>query len=218
MMEHLFDRWHARAREIPALYRLALVSRISLAFAFLPTGLVKVLGERFTSISVENPIGFFFEALYQSGVYWNFIGLAQVIAGVLVLIPRTATLGAVVAFPIVLNIFIITVSLHFTGTPFITGGLLLAALFLLCWDYDRFKPIVFAGQSAPARAPVPLGRLERVGFAIGTAAGLGLLGWTRGLIPSAALPALLAVGAGAALLVLVAWIRLAIPSRAPRAA
>ena len=217
-MEPILDRWHARARTIPPLYRLALLSRISLAFAFLPTGLVKVLGERFTSISIDNPIGFFFEALYQSGPYWNFIGLSQVLAGVLVLIPATATLGAVLAFPIVLNIFIITVSLHFTGTPFITGGLLLAALFLLCWDYDRLKPIVFPGRTARASAPAPLGRLERVGFATGTLAGLGVLGWTRGLIPAAALPVLLGVGAAAALLVLVAWIRLALPARATHTA
>jgi uncharacterized membrane protein YphA (DoxX/SURF4 family) len=213
-METLLDRLHARARDIPALYRLALISRISLAFAFLPTGLVKLMGERFTSISVDDPIGFFFEALYQSGPYWRFIGFSQVLVAVLVLIPRTATIGAVVAFPLVLNIFIITVSLHFTGTPLITGGLLLASLFLLCWDYHRIKPVVFPPAGELKRERAPFGRLERVGFAIGTIAGLGLLGWTRGLIPGFALPVLLGAGAVAAVIVLVAWVRLSLPSRA----
>lgn len=217
-MEEFFDRLHARARAIPALYRLALISRISLAFAFLPTGLVKLMGERFTAMPVEHPIGFFFEALYRAGPYWRFIGLSQVLVAVLVLIPRTATMGAVIAFPLILNIFIITVSLHFTGTPAITGGLLLASLFLLCWDYHRIKPILFARAGELKRESAPFGTLERVGFGVGTVAGLGLLGWTRGLVPSDAVPVLLGVGAVAAVIVLVAWIRLAIPSRAPRAA
>jgi hypothetical protein len=55
------------------------------------------------------------------------------------LIPRTATLGALVYFPIILNFFIIMVSMHFTGTPFITGLMLLANIYLLCWDYDKLK-------------------------------------------------------------------------------
>ena len=50
---------------------------------FIPTGLVKLLGHRFTQISSDNPIGLFFEVLYQSGAYWHFIGAAQMVAGAL---------------------------------------------------------------------------------------------------------------------------------------
>lgn len=106
---------HARVTRNPAWQRLAVLSRLLLAAAFLPTGLTKVLGNRFSAISPDTPIGYFFEALYQSGFYYRFIGLAQVTAALLLLIPRTAALGAVVFFPIILNIFVITVSLHFTG-------------------------------------------------------------------------------------------------------
>jgi hypothetical protein len=60
----------------------------------------------------------------------------------LLLIPRTATLGALLYFPVILNIFIITVSLRFTGTWAITGLMLLANLFLVCWDYDKWKGIL----------------------------------------------------------------------------
>lgn len=56
--------------------------------------------------------------------------------------PRTATIGALVYFPLILNIFVITVSLHFRGTPFITGLMLLASIYLLCWDYDKLKHLV----------------------------------------------------------------------------
>ncbi len=55
--------------------------RYLVGFAFIPSGLIKVMGERFTAIQTDNPVGYFFEALYQSGMYWNFLGWVQVIAG-----------------------------------------------------------------------------------------------------------------------------------------
>ena len=42
-------------------------TRILLALAFIPSGLKKVLGERFTILDIETSVGFFFEALYQIG-------------------------------------------------------------------------------------------------------------------------------------------------------
>lgn len=118
------------------------MTRALLALGFLPSGLTKVLGNRFTQLGVDNPVGFFFEALYLSGFYWNFIGAAQLAAALLLLIPRTATLGALVYFPIILNIFLITVSMDFRGTPVITGLMLLGSTYLLCWDFDRLKHLV----------------------------------------------------------------------------
>lgn len=117
-------------------------TRMLLALGFLLSGLTKALSNRFTMLGLDNPVGFFFEGLYRSGFYWNFIGIAQLTAAILLLIPRTATLGATIYFPIILNIFLITMSLHFTGTPFITGSMLVANIYLLCWDYDKLKYLV----------------------------------------------------------------------------
>lgn len=64
------------------------------------------------------------------------------IAAILLVIPRTATIGALLYFPIILNIFVITVSMHFIGTPFITGLMLLANLFLLVWDIDKLQKLI----------------------------------------------------------------------------
>lgn len=141
-LDDLFDRLHAAARRNRWLARLAVLTRVLLALGFTPSGWTKLVGNRFTTISPETPIGYFFEALYQTGLYWRFIGAAQLAAAVLLLIPRTATLGVVVYFPLILNIFLITVSLHFRGTPVITGLMLLGSVFLLCWDWDRLKGIV----------------------------------------------------------------------------
>lgn len=117
-------------------------TRIMLALAFVPSGAKKLLGLRFTQIPVEHPIGFFFEALYRTGFYWNFIGATQLLAALLLVIPRTARLGAIVYFPLALNIFLITVSMHFRGTPVITGLMLLGSTWLLCWEYRDLRVLV----------------------------------------------------------------------------
>lgn len=114
-------------------------TRILLFIAFLPSGLKKVMGERFTLLPIENPIGFFFEALYRTGFYWNFLGIMQLIAGLLLLIPRTSFFGALLYLPIIINIFIIVSSMHFKGTPIVAGLMLLANIYLLFWDYDKLK-------------------------------------------------------------------------------
>lgn len=82
-------------------YKLAVfvwLSRYLLAFAFIPSGIKKVLGQRFTSIGIENPIGFFFEALYRSGDYWNFIGWSQVLTAFLMMSQRFSTIGNLIYF------------------------------------------------------------------------------------------------------------------------
>lgn len=141
------DRLHAAARRNPWLGRLAIVTRGLLALGFLPSGWTKLMGNRFTSLPLDNPVGFFFEGLYRTGWYWNFLGAAQLLAALLLVIPRTTTLGAVLYFPIIVNIFLITLSMHFTGTPVITGLMLLGSLFLLCWDYDRLAAIIRPHQA-----------------------------------------------------------------------
>jgi uncharacterized membrane protein YphA (DoxX/SURF4 family) len=143
------DRLHAAARRNRWLGRLAIMTRILLALGFTPSGYTKLIGNRFTRLPVEDPVGFFFEALYRTGWYWNFLGAAQLLAAALLLIPRTTTLGAVVYFPIIVNVFLITLSMHFTGTPVITGLMLLGSFFLLCWDYDRLAPILRPSSPRP---------------------------------------------------------------------
>jgi uncharacterized membrane protein YphA (DoxX/SURF4 family) len=150
------DRLHARARTSPFLYRFALGTRLMLAAGFVPTGMVKLLGLPFTRMNPETDVGKLFDALYQGGgLYWHFLGGVQVLAGLLILIPMTSTVGAVLFFPFILNIFVITVSYRFTGTPFITGPMVLASLFLLCWDYHRLRAIVFPGRYGEGQPALP---------------------------------------------------------------
>jgi uncharacterized membrane protein YphA (DoxX/SURF4 family) len=120
----------------------AVFCRIVLALGFIPSGFVKVMGERFASgLSVNHPLGHYLEALHQTDYYYTFIGVSQLIIALMLLIPRTALLGALMYFPIILNICILAYAVRFEGTR-ITTLMLLANSYLLCWDYDRLKYIL----------------------------------------------------------------------------
>ena len=128
-------------------YPLALLvwlTRYLLAFAFIPSGIKKLLGERFTSIGIDNPIGFFFEALYRSGMYWNFLGWSQLITALLMMTQRFSTLGNLIYFFIISNICCITIAMQFTGTWVITSLMLFASVGLLLWDANKFQFIFTA--------------------------------------------------------------------------
>ena len=118
------------------------MTRILLALAFIPSGLKKLLGEQFTILGIDTPVGFFFEALYQAGWYWNFLGFMQLLVALLLLIPRTTLFAALLYLPIIINILVIVTAMHFKGTPIIAGLMLLGNIYLLFWDYKKVKQIV----------------------------------------------------------------------------
>lgn len=124
--------------------------RLLLGMIFVAGGLPKLLGQPWHRVSHEPWIVPFFEALSSSGIYWNFLGFCQVAAGILIVIPRTATLGALVYLPVAANVFMIAVSLPFnSGVIGFTGAMLAGNLYLLGLDADRLQPIL---------APRPDGR------------------------------------------------------------
>ena len=108
----MLDAFHARIRSLPILHRLTAVTRLLLALSFIPSGLTKVVGRPFTSLPTSNPVGYFFDAFFQAHEFYVFIGIAQLAAAILLLIPRTATIGALLYFPIALNIAVIAAALH----------------------------------------------------------------------------------------------------------
>ncbi len=148
------DRLYAQARGNRWLYLFAIFNRVALAAGFLPSGMTKILGERFTVLSVNHPMGNYLEALYHTGYYYTMIGVLQVAAALLLLIPRTALLGALLYFPIIFNICILSLSVRFEGS-FVTSLLMvLANLYLLCWYYPTWKLILpIKHETAPAALP-----------------------------------------------------------------
>lgn len=118
-------------------------SRFLIGGAFVFASIIKIKGKRFTSISGANePINsawHFFETMYQSGLYWQFLGFSQFLAGALLMTQRYSLLGALLFLPISGNIFVITLSYYFALTPIITGMMFILNLLLLIWDWDRLK-------------------------------------------------------------------------------
>jgi len=140
--------------------RFAVFCRIALAASFIPAGYIKIIGERFASgLPSNNPLGHYFDALYVTGYYYTFIGIVQIVTAILLLIPRTSLLGALMYFPIIVNICVLTYSTRFDGTR-ATTMLVLASLFLLIWDYDRLKHILPFKQpkTDPPVLKKPLGK------------------------------------------------------------
>lgn len=179
----ILDRAFLTVRRSALAYRFTLFIRVLLAAGFVPTGMVKLLGERFTSMPVTTPVGAFFEAMYQTGMYWRFLGLSQVVAGLFLLWPRTAHLGAAMFLPIMVNIFVVTVALGFQGTPAVTGLMLLAVVWLCAWDWHRFRSLLTETSLEGEGTRHRLDRWELVGFVVFAVALMAFFGQTRRFVP-----------------------------------
>jgi uncharacterized membrane protein YphA (DoxX/SURF4 family) len=164
------DQIHLQVKSNLWMNRFAILLRIFLAYGFITSGLVKILGERFAAgLSSNHPMGQYLEALHHTGFYYTSIGIAQVCAAVLLLIPRTVTLGALLYFPIIFNIFLLSYSVRFEGSSFTSPLMVIGCLFLLLWNYDKIKYILPLdhGTSSPiVQVPKILNRKFPVKFSL----------------------------------------------------
>jgi len=116
--------------------------RIALGLTFIISGTRKLPGVKFTQLPIDDPVGFYFTAMHESGFYWNFIGYFQIVLGVLIFINRFVVITGLLMMPITINIFLISVSLNMRGTPIITALMLLANTFLLLWNYENYMSLL----------------------------------------------------------------------------
>ena len=152
-----FEQFFIRVKQNRWIWLFSIFCRVTLAFGFLVGGYVKIIDERFASgLSIIHPMGSYLNALHQTGYYYTSIGIAQILAAVLLLIPRTVFLGALIYFPIILNIFILSYALRFVGSWLTAPLMLLANIFLLCWHYDRLKFLLPIKDPQPVDLPRPI--------------------------------------------------------------
>ena len=122
---------------------LVIYSRYFIGGSFVFASVIKIKGKRFVAYdSSSTPVDslwHMFETLYQSGLYWQFIGMAQLIAGLLLMTQKFSKLGALLNLPIIANVFVITISYDFGFTGVITGFMLMINLALFAWDWNSFK-------------------------------------------------------------------------------
>jgi uncharacterized membrane protein YphA (DoxX/SURF4 family) len=129
-----------RAKLLFKLFYWAL--RIGMGLTFITSGIRKLPGVKFTLLPIDNPVGAYFNAMYETGFYWNFIGYFQIVIGILVFFNRFVVVSSMLMMPVTINIFLISISLNMKGTPVITALMLLGNLFLLFWHYENYLTVV----------------------------------------------------------------------------
>lgn len=126
-------------------------TRVLMALTFIQPSYKKIMHQPFTALPDSNPVGHYFIALMATGFYYEFIGWAQMIAAILLLIPRYSHIGALLVLPIIANIAVLTSSVGFVGTWVITILMSLAGTYLVAWEYDRLKPVIFYNRQDKPR-------------------------------------------------------------------
>lgn len=124
------------------MFRLAhIATRIFLGLIFFTSGMGKLTHGGFVGLIgpvwLEERL-----AAYGLGLFAQFVAWSQVLIGLLLLSQRFALIGAVMLVPMLANIFVITVSLQWRGTPYVNAVLLAMNAFLL-WGYRHRLKLLF---------------------------------------------------------------------------
>lgn len=116
--------------------------RMSMGLTFIISGIRKLPGVKFTQLPVDHPVGAYFQAMYDTGMYWHFISYFQIILGVSIFFNRFAPLTSLLMMPVTVNIWLISIALHMRGTPLITTLMLLGNVALMLWHYEQYLGIL----------------------------------------------------------------------------
>ncbi len=138
----------ARAHECRGIYISTIVLRMMIGFAFIPAGLKKLLGQPFTDPANTGVFHEFLHAFHATGGFYQFVGVLQLTAAVLLITQRHATLGAALAAPILVAIFVFCWSTGVVPTAIVVTLMSLGLLALILWDIQRWKALL--GTTAPA--------------------------------------------------------------------
>jgi hypothetical protein len=141
--------------------------RILIAFAFLPAGLKKVLGQPFTDAGASGPFHDFLHAFHATGAFYGVVGAVQLAAAALLVSQRLAVLGALIALPVLVAILAFCWSTGVVPTAIVVTLMTLGTLGLVAWDGHRLRALVSdrAIAAAPA-APIATGLWTACGVAV----------------------------------------------------
>lgn len=117
------------------------IARFGIGLAFIASGIRKMPGVPFTSLSESNPVGAYFSQMESLEPYWYFIGIYQIMAGFLALWNRCAAFAGVLMLPVSVNIYLISISLQMRGTPWISFLMLLGNLYFMIWHREQYRSL-----------------------------------------------------------------------------
>jgi hypothetical protein len=111
--------------------------RILIAFAFLPAGMKKLIGEPFTDPTNTGAFHDFLHAFHATGWFYNAVGIVQLVAAGLLFAQRFE--GALLVVPVIATITAFCWStLGVSPTTIVATLILLGTAALVVWDLHRW--------------------------------------------------------------------------------
>jgi len=143
--------------------------RFGLAAQMFYYGLAKVIPTQFpppSLVTLVEPVG----NLSRTDLLWTFIGAstayqiftgcAEVLGGMLLVLPRTTMLGAMICLADMVQVFVLNMTYDF-GLKLISFHLILMSLILLAPDFRRLSNLFFLDRAAGPSSHPPLFRTRR---------------------------------------------------------
>jgi hypothetical protein len=161
--------------------------RFALASQMVGYGMVKVIPLQmpfpFLTRLVEpfgnfSPMGVLWSSIGAAPAYEMFAGSAEMLGGILLIIPRTTTLGALVCVADMTQVFMLNM-MYDTPVKLFSFHLLLMALFLLASELQRLADFFFRNRAVVPSAQPQLFKTRpanRIAFAVQIAFGLWMIG------------------------------------------
>jgi hypothetical protein len=159
--------WRSRrAHDVRLLQWSHLITRFALGSTLVTYGVVKAvplqmpfpmlnrLLERYGDFS---PMGVLWASIGASPAYQIFTGSVELLAGLLLFIPRTSTLGALVALATTVQVFTLNMA-YDVPVKLFSFHLIVMALFLLAPDARRLANMLVLNRIADVSPVPPLGR------------------------------------------------------------
>ena len=137
------------------------VIRVFLAITFATYGLVKVLGGQYNygdwvidkkTVDGTSLVWAFYG---YSPMYGRFTGLFELVPAILLLIPRTATIGAAALFAVALNVTAMDFGFHYPAVKYFALGYTVLLAVLLWADREKVSLLLLSREQARVVAASP---------------------------------------------------------------
>jgi hypothetical protein len=181
----VLDRRHENYNLLHKWFRLFV--RFGLAASMFEYGMTKIIPTQFprpplntlvTPVGNLSLSGLLWTSIGSSPVYEIFTGCAEMLAGILLLVPRTTMLGSMICLADMTHVFVLNMT-YDIGLKQISFHLVLLALFLLAPDFHRLANFFLRDRAAEASGQPQLFRTSganRIALVAQVALGIYLMG------------------------------------------
>jgi len=130
----------------PKFPTISVVVRIFLGLFMLSSGIMMLMvnpqpGESLPGSDNTTKVYMFLQAVIDSGFLWQWIFIFKIINGILLLIPRTSTIGIIAALPYYANLMIFTSTIANLWL-FLSIPAIIATVYLIYAYWDNYKYIL----------------------------------------------------------------------------